>query len=101
METQMKLRVFSIGLFIVSVVILFGLNAWRTTLPVAPTPGLSPQRPEIGQSFNYPLAAQLVISAVLLLAALFVVLTKRYPPQDKHWAYGALGTIVGFWLKGA
>jgi len=48
---------------------------------------------------SYPLAAQLVISAVLLVAALFVILTKRYPAQDKHWAYGALGTVVGFWLK--
>ena len=48
---------------------------------------------------NYPLTAQLVISAVLLVAALFVILTKRYPAQDKHWAYGALGTVVGFWLK--
>ena len=48
---------------------------------------------------SYPFVAQLVISAVLLIAALFVILTKKYPPQDKHWAYGALGTVVGFWLK--
>jgi hypothetical protein len=26
--------------------------------------------------------------------------TKRYGPKEKHWAYGAVGTVVGFWLKG-
>jgi hypothetical protein len=43
---------------------------------------------------------RLALSAILLAAALFVILTKRYSPQDKHWAYGTIGTIVGFWLKG-
>ena len=59
-----------------------------------PPPGPGP-----AESMSYPLAAQLVISAVLIVAALFVILTKRYPAQDKHWAHGALGTVVGFWLK--
>jgi hypothetical protein len=43
--------------------------------------------------------AQLVITGVLLVAALFVILIKKYPAQAKYWAYGALGTGVGFWLK--
>ena len=44
---------------------------------------------------------QAAISAALLLAALYVILSKRYTMADKHWAYTTIGTIVGFWLGGA
>ena len=39
-----------------------------------------------------------VISIVVLAASLFVILSKRYSPRDKHWAYATVGTILGFWL---
>jgi len=41
---------------------------------------------------------QVVISTVLLAACLFVILSKRYPAGDRHWAFATIGTIVGFWL---
>ena len=91
-------KVYSIGLFVVSVIVLLTLNYWRVSGPVE-VPSPPPPGPEPAVSLSYALGAQLVISAVLLIAALFVILTKRYPAQDKHWAYGALGTVVGFWLK--
>jgi hypothetical protein len=91
-------KAYSIGLFVVSVIVLLALGLWRPTSP-AEVPSPPPPGPEPATSLSYALCAQLVISAVLLVAALFVILTKKYPPQDKHWAYGALGTVVGFWLK--
>jgi mannose/fructose/N-acetylgalactosamine-specific phosphotransferase system component IID len=39
-----------------------------------------------------------IISVVLLAASLWVILTKRYQPTDRHWAYGIVGTIIGYWL---
>ena len=42
---------------------------------------------------------QIIISVVLLIASLFVVLSPKYGPKDKHWAYGTIGTLVGFWLR--
>jgi hypothetical protein len=45
------------------------------------------------------LIAQVVIGAVVLVASLFVILSEQYTPQDSHWAYGALGTVMGFWLR--
>ena len=92
-------KAYSIGLFVVSVVVLLSWNYWRVNGPADMPSSPPPPGPGPAESMSYPLAAQLVISAVLLVAALFVILTKRYPAQDKHWAYGALGTIVGFWLK--
>jgi len=41
----------------------------------------------------------IVISAVLMAAALYVILARAYSVQDKNWAYGTLGTLVGFWLR--
>jgi uncharacterized membrane protein SirB2 len=39
-----------------------------------------------------------LVSIVLLISALFVILSKKYAPADRHWAYGSIGTIVGYWL---
>ena len=39
------------------------------------------------------------VSLVTMSAAIFIVLSPTYSPQDKHWAYGTLGTILGYWLK--
>ena len=44
--------------------------------------------------------AQIAISAVLLAAALYIILSTSFSPSEKHWAYGTVGTIIGFWLKG-
>jgi hypothetical protein len=91
-------KAISIGLFVVAAVVLFFVGSTRQGALPPPPPPPAPA-PEVPAVMSYPLTAQLVISAVLLVAALFVILTKKYPPQDKHWAYGALGTVVGFWLK--
>ena len=40
-----------------------------------------------------------VVSIVVLIAALFVILSGKYADADKKWAYGAVGTIVGYWLN--
>ena len=42
----------------------------------------------------------IVVTLVLLVGSLFVILAKRYQATDRHWAYGTVGTIVGYWLKG-
>lgn len=43
---------------------------------------------------------QVVVSFVILGAGLTVILGKGAEPAKKHWAYGIVGTVVGFWLKG-
>lgn len=42
---------------------------------------------------------QAAITFVLLLPSLFIILSSRFAPNDKHWAYATVGTILGFWLK--
>ena len=54
----------------------------------------------VGAEVKFRELLQAVISLIVLVAAIFVILAKRYKPTEKHWAFGAVGTILGFWLKG-
>jgi hypothetical protein len=40
-----------------------------------------------------------VVTIVVLAAALYVILSRAYDAGAQKWAFGAIGTIVGFWLK--
>jgi hypothetical protein len=42
---------------------------------------------------------QIIVSVALLIASLLVVLSPKHAPQDKHWACGTIGVLVGFWLR--
>jgi hypothetical protein len=44
------------------------------------------------------LFVQIAVTLIFVASSLFVVLSKKYAPAERHWAYGALGTILGFWL---
>jgi len=58
----------------------------------------TPSATDLGPLGNANTLMQFAISLLLLGAALWVVLARRYAATDRHWAYGAIGTIVGFWL---
>ena len=36
---------------------------------------------------------------VSLTFALPIILSKKYQPEDKYWAFAAVGIIIGFWLR--
>jgi hypothetical protein len=40
-----------------------------------------------------------ILTLILLGASLFVILSKQYDAADKHWAYGTVGTLIGYWLR--
>jgi hypothetical protein len=43
--------------------------------------------------------AQIVISVLIAVLSLLVIRSERYGPTSRHWAYGAIGVLLGFWLK--
>jgi hypothetical protein len=47
------------------------------------------------------LIMQIVLSLTVIGAGLYMILSGRYDASNQHWAYGIVGTVVGFWLKGA
>lgn len=39
------------------------------------------------------------VTAVVLVSALYIVLSGHYGQDSLKWAYGAIGTVIGYWLK--
>lgn len=39
-----------------------------------------------------------LLSLLILLSALYVVLARSYGPESQKWAFGAVGTIMGYWF---
>lgn len=44
-------------------------------------------------------ACRMIFSGLAFVAALFVILNKTYRPPERHWAFGTVGMILGYWLK--
>ena len=44
------------------------------------------------------LIAGMGFSIVFSGAGLFIILSKRYDESDNKWAYGVIGTVIGYWL---
>ena len=119
----MKRWILPVGIFVAGALLLFGTRyvavevsssnilewlarfapEWLRWLvsPELPTAGHHLYSKELNVNVDMVrLCAQVSISFVLLLVGIFVVLSKNFTPTQKHWAYGSLGTVVGFWLKG-
>jgi hypothetical protein len=43
---------------------------------------------------------QIGASLLIMMAALYIILSGGYQPQVQNWAFTTLGTILGFWLRG-
>jgi hypothetical protein len=42
---------------------------------------------------------QVAVSMAVLGAGLWVIVSGRYDGDAQRWASGAIGTVVGYWLK--
>jgi hypothetical protein len=42
---------------------------------------------------------QVGTSAVVLIAALYIILSGAYPEDYNKWAFGIVGVVVGYWLR--
>ena len=66
---------------------------------LAPTPRYRAHGRWVAVGDGQQLLGTAVVSIVVLIAALFVILSGNYADADKKWPYGAVGTIVGYWLN--
>jgi cytochrome bd-type quinol oxidase subunit 2 len=41
---------------------------------------------------------QIVISVFVLFAGLYIILSNGYDEGVQKWAFGAIGTLLGYWL---
>ena len=43
---------------------------------------------------------RVLITIVVLAAALYVILSRSYSGESEKWAFGVVGLVLGFWLPG-
>ena len=43
---------------------------------------------------------QFILSLVVLIGALYAMLNPSAPAEAQKWAPTAIGTLIGFWLRG-
>ncbi len=78
-------------ILIASIVGLFAVSWVARRVVLTPkAPGAAPSQLELWM--------RIAVSAAVLAAALYVILSKQYNPEDLKWAYAAVGTVVGYWL---
>jgi len=39
------------------------------------------------------------VTLTVLAGALYVVLSGKYPDDYTKWAFGTIGTVLGYWLR--
>ncbi|MEO6803489.1 MAG: hypothetical protein ABI197_09640 [Granulicella sp.] len=49
---------------------------------------------------DVPTVMRVLVTIAILAAALFIVLAQHHDAEQQKWAYGAIGTILGYWLRG-
>lgn len=94
-------------IIILGLVILFirGIRQWRNrdlyanhraTISSSQDPTINTK--STGQSALSKHMPEL-ISLIVLISALFVILSSNYAEGEQKWAFGVIGTIIGYWLK--
>ena len=110
----MNAQIISVLLFIATLVVMIGYAVWRRLLMrrhyyLDPEPYGAPdlERPPVARAPTAggglgTLLSNIrmihVITLVLLAASLWIILSNRYDDDVQKWAFGAMGSILGFWL---
>lgn len=80
-------------IIVVGVIILSLFRFWPT----------NEIRLNINQSWLNPKSVQLVmaviVSCAVLVSSLYIILSQQFDESSQKWAYGAIGTVIGFWFK--
>lgn len=81
----------------ISLIGLLILIVWRISL-LGATSGFPPLVPGAPPTV---LATQIAITMIVLISTLYVVLSRRYPPDTEKWAFGTIGLLIGYWMPAA
>lgn len=73
---------------------IFGPRNGRISLSAS-----SANRMSFGVSDAKPWSMQGIVTLLILVAALYIILSQKFPPDAEKWAFGVIGTILGFWLN--
>ncbi|TBW03654.1 hypothetical protein E0E52_14555 [Azotobacter chroococcum] len=61
--------------------------------------GGTPETIAAPTTINARTVMMIAVSILVLCSSLFVILSKQYDGESQKWAFGVIGTILGFWLR--
>jgi hypothetical protein len=87
----------TLGVAVLGLIVSNGL-VWWADVPKQPGSPAALQ-PALTKSIWTPkLLGAVAVTIPVLGCALYVIVAPVYGEADKKWAYGAVGTLLGFWL---
>jgi hypothetical protein len=89
-------------LVIAVLIVLIGLELWRWARAKAedPPPNDPPSPAASADATLSPrFWVKTVITAGVLAVALYIILSQNYSAASEKWSYGAIGIILGYWLR--
>ena len=42
---------------------------------------------------------RVLISLLVLFVGVYIILSDNYTDDVQKWSYGAVGTVIGYWIK--
>jgi len=50
-------------------------------------------------NINIKSAMMVLVSIIVLVSSLYIILSGQYDDGSQKWAFGSVGSIMGFWLR--
>lgn len=50
-------------------------------------------------TYNTNTVMSVVVSLTILVASIYIILSSKYDEGTQKWAFGVIGSIIGFWFK--
>ncbi|MCH8942968.1 MAG: hypothetical protein IIA48_11095 [Bacteroidetes bacterium] len=88
-------------------IVLLAIVAYRFIRPgktvnlglLIPFAGTVKRKDETNIEVNVRITMMVLVSFIVLASSVYTILTGTYSDGTQNWAYGSIGTILGFWLK--
>ena len=95
----MALDVFVVGTVVVTGAALLGYRLLGKKGKEAPVSGGPLGTPAAPMLVNIKSVMMLLVSKIALGSCLYVILSGQYDEGSQKWAFGIVGSIMGFWLR--
>ena len=96
-------------LFFLTLALLVGRSLWRLFTTTHMEAGAASSRRLPGkvdlqasgsdEASTAALWMRVVVTLIVLLCALYIILSRHYEADQQKWAFGVIGTVLGYWLK--
>jgi hypothetical protein len=78
--------------------IAYRVLAARSATPATGEVRPLPDAPSV-RAFNIKTTMMVLVSVAVLASSLYIVLSDQYDSESQKWAFGVIGTLLGFWLR--